>query len=122
MRHGRLISTIVSLLVLLGTIPEARARTIRLACRDGIPPPRTLCVAGCERAHRCDVDTACNGECEFAIRVCGELACVDHDFNVDVGKRQRVDLALALGQRPTHFLLRCGAHPRRVPCPTTSTS
>src|SRR5262249_57833948 len=114
--------TVVFSLALLGATPGAEARTVRLGCRDGIPPPRALCVAGCERQYRCDFDASCNGECEFAIRVCGELACVDHDFKVEVGERERVDLTLALGQRPTHFVLRCAAHPRRVPCPTTTTS
>src|SRR5262245_4267799 len=122
MRPHRLIPMAMLLLALLAAASDTAARTVRFRCRDGVPPPRTLCRAGCLRPNRCDVDSQCNGACEFAIRVCGEVACVDRDFSVPVGEREKEDLVLALGQRPTHFLLRCAEHPRAFPCPTTSTS
>ena len=52
----------LALLALAVAVPSlAVARTIHLACHDGVPPPRTLCVASCSRPYRCDVDAACDG-------------------------------------------------------------
>jgi len=103
--------------------PVAAARVVRLLCRDGIPPPRLLCAEGCpSRPVRCDVDDQCNGVCTFAIRVCGEVACVDRIFAVPAGQRQKIALATALGAKPTRFVLRCLPHPPRLPCPVSSSS
>ncbi len=103
--------------------PVAAARVVRLLCRDGIPPPRLLCAEGCpSRPVRCDVDDQCNGVCTFAIRVCGEVACVDRIFAVPAGHRQKIALATALGAKPTRFVLRCLSHPPRLPCPVSSST
>lgn len=122
MRPSWLVPMVAVLVVLLGHAPGAAARVVRLTCRDGVPPPRTLCRAGCVRPVRCDVDVTCDAACTFAIRVCREVACVDHLFPVPVGQRQKIILATALGATPTRFALRCLPHPRAVPCPTTSTT
>ena len=99
----------------------AAGRPIHLACHDGVPPPRTLCAAGCTRPYRCDVDAACDGVCTFALRVCGEVACVDHSEAVAVGNKERLTIP-APGGPPAKFVLRCRAHPRGLPCPTSSTT
>ena len=100
----------------------AAGRTVRAVCNDGVPPPRTLCVAGCSRPIRCDADQVCDGTCTFAIRVCGEVACSDRLVDVAVGRRGRIRLSTALGATPTTFVLRCRAHPRGAPCQTTTTA
>jgi hypothetical protein len=122
MHPGCLLRTVAVLTALLGHALGVEARVVRVACRDGVPPPPTKCVAGCVRPVRCDTDVACDATCTFAIRVCGEFACVDHVFPAPVGEPQKVMLATALGARPTRFVLRCLPHPRRLPCPTTSTT
>jgi len=122
MRQGLFGLAVVVLSLLVGTTSPAHSRVVRVACRDGVPPPVTKCVAGCTRGVRCDTDLTCDARCTFAIRVCGEVACFDHLAAVPVGKRQTLTLSTVLGARPTRFLLRCLPHPRGRPCPSTSTT
>ncbi len=122
MQPGRLLLAVAALVALLAPAPEAQSRVVRRACRDGVPPVLTRCVAGCSRLVRCDVDLACDRTCTFAIRVCGEVACVDDLVPVPVGSRGTHTVATMPGARPTRFVLRCLAHPRNLPCPTTSTT
>ena len=65
-----------ALAALIGAPSLAAARILHLTCRDGVVPPRTWCPVGCRRPIRCDADEQCNGVCTFAIRLCGEVACL----------------------------------------------
>ena len=121
MRASRLLVA-TALAALLGAPSLAAARIVYLTCRDGVPPPRTLCPVGCSRPIRCDADAQCNAVCTFAIRVCGEVACLDRIFPVSVEERQKITLVTALGAKPTKFVLRCLPHPRRIACPMPTTT
>ena len=119
--HARSFPALLVVAALLAPAVAA-ARVVRVTCRDGVVPPLPRCKAGCTRPLRCDADGQCNGVCTFAIRVCGEVVCVDRIFPVPVGQRQKITLARALGAKPTRFVLRCLPHPRGVACPTSTTT
>ena len=102
------------------------ARTVRLACFDGVP--ETFALAAClfpnpECRVDCEVDRACDGVCTFgAISWHGVSVCSESPCHVAVGRKRVLRLP---PRRPaskrTRFLLGCLPHPAAFPCgPSTA--
>ena len=113
MRRAQLLLAPALIALLLANSTTAASRLFK--CRDGIlaPPTRVCRPPFCS----CDADQACDGVCTFVIPVFCEVTCATQTFMVPVGQK------LALPARGTpRLILRCQRHPKKLPCPTTSTA
>ena len=116
MRLGILL--IVAPLLLAST---AAARTVRLACFDGVP--ETFALAAClfpnpECRVNCEIDRACDGVCTFgAISWHGVSVCSESPCRVAVGRKRVLRLpARRPARKRVRFLLGCLPHPAAFPC------